>query len=292
MKRRNAEILLAAVIIARSTSLLFAKIGLGSIAPMNLLGMRFCVAFLVLCVIFWKKLPKIGKTELLGGACLGAAFFAVVAAEMFALKFTDTSTTSFIENTAIVLVPLAEAGLLRKIPDSRTLASAAVTLAGVGFLTLKSGVGLNMGIVLCVLTAVFYTAALILTDRFSRKGDPLLMGVAQVGFMGLFSMIASFLTESPRLPQGGREWTVILLLALVCSCFGFTLQPVAQKYTTSVRTSQLCALNPLTVAILGTLFLNESLGLFGFLGAGLILAGICLQSFWPASKAKTAAEIS
>lgn len=292
MSRKNAEILLAAVIIARSASLLFAKIGLGSIAPMNLLGMRFVLAFLVLCVIFWKKLLKISKKEILFGACMGGAFFAVVAAEMFALKYTDTSTTSFLENTAIVMVPLVEAALRRKAPDSRTLLSAAVTLAGVGFLTLKSGMGLNIGLVLCLLTAVFYTAAMILTDRFSRQGDPLLMGVAQVGFMGLYSMIASFLTETPRLPHGGTEWTVILLLALVCSCFGFTLQPVAQKYTTSVRTSQLCALNPLTVAILGTLFLNESLGLWGFVGAGLILAGICLQSFLPKPKARVAEEIS
>lgn len=52
MSRKQAECLLAVVIFARSTSLLFAKIGLNSFTPLNLLAVRFCLAFAVLAVIF------------------------------------------------------------------------------------------------------------------------------------------------------------------------------------------------------------------------------------------------
>lgn len=61
MSRKQAECLLAAVIFARSTSLLFAKIGLNSFTPLNLLAVRFCLAFAVLAVIFWKKLRAATK---------------------------------------------------------------------------------------------------------------------------------------------------------------------------------------------------------------------------------------
>ena len=281
MSRKSAEWLLAAVIFARSTSLLFAKIGLASISPLNLLAVRFCLAFAVLEVIFRKKLRTAAKTDLLHGMLLGGAFFSVMVCETFALTMTHASTTSFLENTAIVIVPLFEAVLHRKAPDRKTLLCAAVTLLGVGFLTLRSGIGFGPGEGLCMLGACLYAVAIILTARFSHAGDPILLGMFQIGFMGVFSGIGSLLLESPRLPQNGVEWGVILALALVCSCFGFTLQPLAQRYTTAERAAQFCAINPLSVAVLSTVFLHETMDVWGVVGAALILTGIIMHNLRP-----------
>lgn len=157
MSKRAAEWLLAAVIFARSTSLLFAKVGLESMSPLNLLAVRFGLAFVVLCVIFWKKLRTVTKTDLLHGMILGAVFFAVMTCETFALTKTTASNVSFLVNTAIVIVPLFEAALHRKAPDHRTLLCAAVTLAGVGFLTLKGGfAGFGLGAALILLGIVMH----------------------------------------------------------------------------------------------------------------------------------------
>lgn len=280
MSRKSAEWLLAAVIFARSTSLLFAKIGLASISPLNLLAVRFCLAFAVLAVIFRKKLRTAAKTDLLHGMLLGGAFFSVMVCETFALTMTHASTTSFLENTAIVIVPLFEAALHRKAPDHRTLLCAAVTLAGVGFLTLKDGIaGFGTGEALCLLEACLYAGGIILTGKFSQKGDTILLGMFQIGFLGLFAALASPLAGTPHLPQNGTEWGVILALALVCSCFGFTLQPVAQRYTTADRAAQLCAINPLSTAVLSAIFLQERMGVQGIIGAALILLGIVLHNY-------------
>lgn len=154
MSKKAAEWLLAGVIFARSTSLLFAKVGLESMSSLNLLAVRFCLAFAVLCVIFWKKLRHVTKTDLLHGMILGGAFFAVMTCETFGLARTHASTVSFLANTAIVIVPLFEAVLHRKAPDRRALLCAAVTLAGVGFLTLKNGLsGFGLGEGLCLMEA-------------------------------------------------------------------------------------------------------------------------------------------
>ena len=272
MSRKSAEWLLAGVIFARSTSLLFAKVGLESMSPLNLLAVRFCMAFAVLCVIFWKKLRTTTKTDLLHGMILGAVFFAVMTCETFALTRTHASTVSFLVNTAIVIVPLFEAALHRKAPDHRTLLCAAVTLAGVGFLTLKDGIaGFGMGEALCLLEACLYAGGIILTGKFSQKGDTILLG--------MFAALASPLAGTPHLPQNGTEWGVILALALVCSCFGFTFQPVAQRYTTADRAAQLCAINPLSTAVLSAIFLQERMGVQGIIGAALILLGIVLHNY-------------
>ena len=52
MSVRRAEVLLAAVIIARSTSFVFNKIGLGTMSAFNMPAVRFLLAFVLLAALF------------------------------------------------------------------------------------------------------------------------------------------------------------------------------------------------------------------------------------------------
>ena len=278
MSVRKAELLLAAVIIARSMSLLFVKVGLGTISPFNLIAARFCIAFVILAVIFHKRLLRCNARDIKCGAALGGAFFVTISLEVFALRVIPSTTVSFLSNCAIVLVPLIEAVFLRRMPDRKCIICAALSLMGVGCLTLKNGGAIGYGECLGMLEAVSYALAIILTGKLSREGDAYIMGIFQVGFMGVFALVASFIFETPRLPEGGTEWVIILMLAVVCSCFGFTFQPVAQRCIPEDRAAQFCALNPLTASTLGVLFLGEKPGVPGIVGAALILSGIVLQN--------------
>ncbi|MBP3232097.1 MAG: EamA family transporter, partial [Anaerovibrio sp.] len=69
-----------------------------------------------------------------------------------------------------------------------------------------------------------------------------------------------------------------LILAVVCTAFGFTMQPIAQKPLSSETTGIICSVNPLTTAILGWLVLGENLGSMGLIGAMLILFGIIMPN--------------
>ncbi len=52
---RTGCLLMAALSIARGSSFLFSKHLLGSMEPLNLLGVRFLLAFLILFIIFSRK---------------------------------------------------------------------------------------------------------------------------------------------------------------------------------------------------------------------------------------------
>ncbi len=224
MSRKQAELLLAAVILTRSTAYLFSKAALESMGTFNVLAVRFLLGFLLLGAIFRKRLIHIKKRDAIGGAVIGAIFTAVMALELTSLKTTETSTVSFLENTAIVFVPLFEAAL---------------ALCGVGLLTLSSGAfRFTPGEVCCIGAALLYAAAIITTDRFSHRGDALMIGIVQVGTIGVLSLILSLAIEQPHLPSGMPAWGAVLVLAIVCTGFGFTLQPVRQA---SAR--GLCALS-------------------------------------------------
>lgn len=285
MSEKQAELLLAAVITARSTSYVLSKTLMNDMGPMTLMAVRFLLAFGILAVIFCKKLRRLRRSAVFSGLALGGLYFAVMAAELLGLQTTSSSTTSFLENTAVVFVPVFSALLYRRLPEKKILASAAVTLFGVGFLTLKeSGIQFTAGELLCLAAAVLYAFAIILTDRLAQREDPLTLGILQLGCMGFLGLVGAFLFETPHLPAGTGQWAAMAGLAVVCSCFGFTLQPVAQKYTTAERAGVFCALNPLAAGAMGSVFLGETLSPLALLGAGLVICGILIAVYPAKSK--------
>ena len=282
MKTRNAEMIMAAIVIARSTSFIASKTALGNLAPLNLLGVRFLTAFVLLILINLKRIRQIDSRSIRDGFIIGALYTGCMVAEMYGLKFSESAKVAFLENTAIVFVPIVEVFLRRKLPNSLSGFCSFLAIVGVGFLTLKNGIsGLNIGDFFSLLAAAMYTAAIITTDRLSKdikESSAILVGVIQVGTMGILSMSLSLLFESPVFPQSGMEWITVLWLAIVCTGFGFSLQPLAQKFISSERASTISALNPLGAGILGAVVFKEEMGVSSLIGATLVMTGILLQS--------------
>ena len=276
--RSRAELLLAGVITARATSYLFSKLIMQSMSMFNMLGIRFLLAFTLLLILFFKRIRKINRKTFAAGAVMGCLYFLVMTAELNGLKRTSSGNVSFLENTAIVIVPLLQALLLRRFPRWKAVICALLCLIGVGFLTIGSGMAFGAGEMFCMLAAFLYACAILTTDRLTHGNiDALAAGIVQVGMIGALSLTASLLFEAPRLPSGMLEWTGIVMLAVVCSGFGFTLQPVAQSGTTAERAGMFCALNPMVATILGIVFLHEAFTVQSAVGGGLILAGILIS---------------
>ena len=289
MTQKKAEILLAAVIAARATSLLFSKIAMNGMGIFNLLAARFLMAFVLLAVVFFKRLRHIKRHTLVRGAIMGALFFLMLSTELTGLKSTPSSTVSLLENTAIILVPMTEAVLRHKLPKAATAVSALVAIGGVALLTGQSG-GFTPGMVLAVMAAVLYAAAIITTDRFSHEDDPLTLGIVQVGTLGLLALVSSFVFEAPHLPQSGTQWLMIAGLAVICTGFGFTLQPVAQSHTTAQRAGLFCALSPACATLLGAAVLREHISVMGMCGIALILLSLLVPQLWQLAEKKAEVE--
>lgn len=280
MSIRAADILFALVIAMRSSALLFSMIAMRGLEPFNVLAIRFGFAFLIILVIFRKRFAALDGKTILHGFILGIAFFMCMAFEMLALTMITSSETAFLENLAMIFVPLIEAVLLRRAPHASALISAGVSLVGVRLLTIGSDAALSMslGEILAILGAFSFAIVIIATDRFSKSDDSFMLGILEIGFIGVFSLIISFLFESPSLPSSASQWGAIAYLVIVASCIGFVLQPVAQSCTTSEHSGLISSLNPLVAAVLGAIFLGERLGLKGIIGAALILFAVVLQN--------------
>ena len=120
---RSYELLLIAVIAARATSFIFSKMILESLAPFNLLAVRFIIAFVLLALIFNKAVRSLAARDLLAGTVIGTAFFITMACEMIALTQAASSLVSLLENCAIIFVLLLEILLYKKLPGKLTVIS-------------------------------------------------------------------------------------------------------------------------------------------------------------------------
>ena len=282
MTARHAAWLLAAVIAARATSFLFSTILLADMGPLTLLGVRFTLAFAVLVLLVWWHLRGLSRRAVLHGCLMGAAFFATMAFELHALTRAPSSTVSLLENLAIVIVPLAEALLLRRAPRSTVAVAATLAVGGVACLTVGNNLAgtapFGPGEGLALLAALCYSAAILVTARFSREGDALALGIVQIGVMGALGLAAAFLFEQPTLPAGPLQWEALAVLVVVCTGFGFTLQPVAQRHLSAERASLFCATTPLVASLLGITLLGEPAGPATFVGLGLIISAMVVAN--------------
>ena len=248
--------------------------------PMSVLAVRFMLAFLVLAAVFNKKLKNCSRVSLRGGIILGALYTVCMTFEMYGLRLIDTGVSSLIENMAIVLVPVYVAVLTKTMPKKKTMLCAALAVAGVGFLSLSQGhlSGGGFGIFLTILAAMTYAACILTTEKESHEADPITIGIIQLGTMGILSLVFSLLLGTFSLPHTGTQWLMMLLLVLLCSCFGFAFQPVGQKYVPAETAAVFTVVNPLTASIMGIAIAGESISAAKVIGFILILTALLLYN--------------
>lgn len=279
MNERWGEFIVGLSICLRATSLLFGKIAMQTMGPFLLMGTRFLIAFIVIGFIFRKTLAGATGSELVHSAVLGLVSVLAIAFELRGLKNTDTSVTAFLEGTVVIMVPFLVCVLSRTLPDRATVLTAVLSLTGVGLLTLKGGhISISSGELLIIIGTFWYAVLVLITDRYAKRDNALVIGVLQMLFIAIFSLAGAFIFEEIRIPSGREEWMSILALALLCSGVGFTLQPIGQKYTTPERAGLLSLLNPVTAAALGVAFLGESITAVRTAGALLILLSIIVPA--------------
>ncbi len=279
LNQKTASILLSLVISARATSFLFSKLCLTTMSAYSLISMRFITAALIMLFIFRRHiLSYFNINDVKKGFLFGTLYFFTLLCEHLGLKTTNSGTASLLENLAIILVPLAEAILSRKYPEKKNILCAILALSGVIFLSTKGqSLEFSRGELYLLCSAVFYSTAIIVTGRLSTQGDAFNMGFFQVCTIAFWSTLSALLSGNYTFPSSTGQCLMVLVLAAVCTCFGYTLQPVAQSIVSSEKAALFCSINPLIAGILGTVFLHESFTPFSICGALLILISFIIR---------------
>lgn len=277
MSSRKAELLMVSVSLAWGSSYLLMKVGLNSIGPFNLIGLRFGIAFVCMAIVFLPNFRRLNWKIFGKGVLMGSVLFLIFTGMVCGVNHTTASTAGFLTSTTVVLVPILESILRRSIPQKSVIFSICLALCGLFLLTAKNGITADKGALLCLMGAFFYAIYIIVLDKITKKDDTLLISVIQLGIASLWGTVCMLLFETPALPETPLQWGAIICLGLICSAYGFMVQPIAQKYAAPERIGLIFSLEPVFSALLSFSFLHEILEIQGYVGATLIFTAVILS---------------
>ena len=276
MSSRKAELLMASVSLAWGSSYLLMKVGLNSIGPFNLIALRFGIAFLCMVLLFFPYFRKLTLPILAKGIVMGVLLFLIFTGMVCGVNHTTASTAGFLTSTTVVLVPVLECVLRKSFPVRSVVVSILLAIIGLFLLTVRDGVALDRGALLCLMGALFYAIYIIVLDRLAKE-DTFLMSIIQLGVAALLGVVFMMFFETPALPKTPHQWMAIICLGVICSAYGFIAQPIAQRYTTSEKIGLIFSLEPVFSAILSFVFLHEILKVQGYIVAAFILLAVLLS---------------
>jgi drug/metabolite transporter (DMT)-like permease len=261
-------------------------------------GARFllgALSLLPVVLLFERKSGgrKRMRKTLLYGTVGGTVLFFASALQQFGIDMTSAGKAGFITALYIILVPVFGVALKRR-PPRTTWVAALLAFSGLFFLSLprESGIlegfgGFGLGDGLLLIGAAFWAVHILVVDRLAARVTPLRFSMVQFAVCGLLGSAAAVLFEEPRFSGIAAGWQPLFYCAFLSVGAAYTLQSIGQRHVTPARAAILFSLEALFGALGGILFLREVMGWKGWLGGGLMFAGILLAQVTPQTPRKT-----
>lgn len=272
----KADLMLAFVAFIWGGAYLLLKISLSELQVFNVIALRFLIAFSISGIVFYKRLRKIDFQTIKYSFILAILLFTVYITATYGIKMTSVSNAGFLISIAVIFIPIISVVFLKQKIEKKVILAVCMAVLGIGLLTLNGNVKINYGDIICILCAFLTAIHIMMTGNFTKKVDSISLGVAQLGFVGLFSIVVSALTETVKLPVTPLIWFALIIMSVFATAIAFIIQTTAQKYTSPVHTSLIFSLEPVFCAIFAFVFAGEILSFKGYIGAAILLLSILI----------------
>jgi drug/metabolite transporter (DMT)-like permease len=262
------------------------KDALADISVFAYLAARFLLGALPMIWIYREDLRKLTRGEAWAGTQVGLFMFGGYAFQTAGIARTTPSKAAFITGLSVVLVPIFLAAFWRRKIGALAWAGAAASFAGLYFLTVPTeGIAdLNRGDLLVMACAVLYAFQIIFISRYTGKYSLGAFSCLQVILTGLLSTIAVPLLNVTRWEHFFVRFTFpmefgVIVTAIFTTALAYPLLVWGQRHTTATNTALILTTEPVFAAFTSFFLLHERLGGRAFIGAVLILVGICVAEW-------------
>ena len=257
-------------------------------------AIRFALAALSLLPLLWfskkpdKPLPY--QAILQAGLILGLLLFIGFYTQTEGMRFTSVSNAGFITGLSVPLVPILGFLLFRNAVKNSAWLGVITATAGLYLLTIGDDVAFNNGDLLVLICAFAFATHIILTGRFVDSLPVIPLSIIQLIAVSLYSCIAVLLSPDPvfYLPESTPiRWqqqlltpivlAAILIAGILGTAYAFWAQSASQQLLKPHKVALIFAIEPVFAHFTAWIFLDETLGAQGFMGAGLIIAGMLIS---------------
>lgn len=222
-----------------------------------------------------------GPRALAAGAILGLALTAGYGFQTLGLQYTTPAKAGFITGLSVIIVPTLAAILMRKPPEASVWWGVLLATAGLALLSLNRNLRPQFGDVLVFFCAISFALHILITGKLAPGHAPLLLTVGQLATTALLSGIISLTWEWPWPPFNRQMLFAALFTGLLASTLAFTVQTLAQRFTTPSHTALIFSMEPVFAALFSFLLAAEPITARTVVGGSLIVTGMLVAEVVP-----------
>lgn len=265
-----------------SSTFVVVKLGLETLGPLTIAGLRYLLGAIVLLPFLIKRRSlkvSFSREIWLRLILIGVSAYTIGNGALFwGLKYLPATTGSFLMSLMPLLALVGGALLLKEIPTRWQIFGVILSLFGSGlfFSTgLKHGEPKGVLIVGFGLVGILTFTLLGRGIARERRLDTLTLTTLPLAIGGLLTMLIALFVEG--VPQfTGRSTLIVLWLAVVNTALGYMLYNHSLRELTALEINMIMNLSPLFTAIMSWFVLGERLGLIQILGMVIMVLGVIL----------------
>jgi drug/metabolite transporter (DMT)-like permease len=213
------------------------------------------------------------RQVLLPGLGVGVALSGGSLMQQAGLATTTAGNAGFITGLYMVFIPIVSWVVFRQRAGRWVWLGAVMGLAGLYLLSVRDGFTVNVGDLLVLGCAVFWTGHILALERLGAL-DPFRLCVVQFATCAVVSLVFALAFEPTPLSGIAQTLGPLAYAAFLSTGIGFTLQVVGQRDAPASHAALIMALEAVFAAIGGALVLGERMGPRALAGAGLMLAAV------------------
>ncbi len=279
------ELLLLLVAIVWGTSYGLTKSAIAYTSVSVFIAIRFGLTFLLLVPLVIKDFINGRNRDWFVALPTGVVLTLIFFFEVYGVSQTTASNAAFLISLNVIFTALADALVNKKPPGGLLIWLSLFSTAGVFLLTYRHGfsISFNQGD-MCILSAAMLRAVMVtmtkkLTDQKQLTNTTLTCIQAFVVAVSAW-LVSLTLADMPHsiFPVNLDFWLTTSFLVLFCTLFAFYAQNYAVRKISPTKASLLMGSEPLFGAIFSMLWLNETLTLFQWTGAAILLISVLIVS--------------
>lgn len=259
--------------------------GAGEVGDFAMNGLRFPLGTLsLLPVMLIFERGKSSKTErkktVLASLYAGTALFIASTLQQVGISVSKSvGISGFLTGLYTIFVPIACYLFFKKKTGFNIVVSAVLAVLGIFMLCIKPGVGFSFGFgeLLLLIGAFFWTAHVVVVDRFGKDIRSLHFCVGQFFVCSVWSVLLMVIFEMPTIDSIRAAAIPILYAGVLSVGVAYTLQVIGQKRADPTFASIIFSTESVFSAIGGVIFGIDSISFVGYVGCLLIFAGIVIS---------------
>ncbi len=275
--RGRAELYLFLVTFVWGSTFIITKDLLQTVPPFAYIAIRFLSGSALFAAFVFPKLRSWDKRTIRHGGILGFLLFTGFAFQTIGLQTTTASKSAFITGLMVVFTPMWQVLLERRMPKPGSIVGVVLVTIGLYFLTSPTGGGIALGDVLTIGCAAMFGLYIVYIDIFTQEDSIEKLAFAQFLTAGVLGAALALVVEPQHFVVSTMGALQLAYLTLFATVIALYVQTRYQRYSTPTRSAIIFSVEPVLAAIFAYIIAQEILGSIGWLGGGLILAGLLIS---------------